>query len=396
MNEHMRLDGEWPALSWPLPLREALSSLNVEALQIIAGLHHISDWRRESSKEALVDGLAPILAEYAASSTELWDEERWGLLRKLVKNGGLLADPPQAGPVVYYFRERGMAFPGLVNGKRALVMPAELVEACARLEGLSGTPAHIKRNTENIRLTQGLLYYYGVLPEEELESRLLALMGEPAEDERDVFEVLVDARGFRGMYDVDSDGLYSNLDVEDPEAMLRMHEMRADLPYREFSKAELLKAGEFEFVDRTKALRELASYLSKAYGTDKREADVIAEICADCFKNGKSLSAAFEILQAEFSIDDARTVDAIGGMLARLNNTCRQWVLKGHTPEELSASVGGGAGGGIPSNVLAMPNRSQQADVISIRTGRKIGRNDPCPCGSGKKFKKCCGAVAGD
>jgi SEC-C motif domain protein len=24
----------------------------------------------------------------------------------------------------------------------------------------------------------------------------------------------------------------------------------------------------------------------------------------------------------------------------------------------------------------------------------KVGRNDPCPCGSGKKFKKCCGAAA--
>ena len=23
----------------------------------------------------------------------------------------------------------------------------------------------------------------------------------------------------------------------------------------------------------------------------------------------------------------------------------------------------------------------------------KVGRNDPCPCGSGKKYKKCCGAV---
>ncbi|MDD3234623.1 MAG: SEC-C metal-binding domain-containing protein [Candidatus Omnitrophica bacterium] len=22
----------------------------------------------------------------------------------------------------------------------------------------------------------------------------------------------------------------------------------------------------------------------------------------------------------------------------------------------------------------------------------KVGRNEPCPCGSGKKFKKCCGA----
>ena len=29
------------------------------------------------------------------------------------------------------------------------------------------------------------------------------------------------------------------------------------------------------------------------------------------------------------------------------------------------------------------------------RSSRKIGRNDPCPCGSGKKFKKCClGKVA--
>ncbi|PWV59528.1 UPF0149 family protein [Plasticicumulans acidivorans] len=26
----------------------------------------------------------------------------------------------------------------------------------------------------------------------------------------------------------------------------------------------------------------------------------------------------------------------------------------------------------------------------------KIGRNDPCPCGSGKKYKKCCGAAAND
>jgi SEC-C motif-containing protein len=26
-----------------------------------------------------------------------------------------------------------------------------------------------------------------------------------------------------------------------------------------------------------------------------------------------------------------------------------------------------------------------------IRTGPKTGRNDPCPCGSGKKFKHCCG-----
>jgi len=27
----------------------------------------------------------------------------------------------------------------------------------------------------------------------------------------------------------------------------------------------------------------------------------------------------------------------------------------------------------------------------TVRNETKVGRNDPCPCGSGKKFKKCCG-----
>ena len=38
-------------------------------------------------------------------------------------------------------------------------------------------------------------------------------------------------------------------------------------------------------------------------------------------------------------------------------------------------------------------NRDQQ--VVKKRgeyQGQKVGRNDPCPCGSGKKFKKCHGA----
>ena len=35
----------------------------------------------------------------------------------------------------------------------------------------------------------------------------------------------------------------------------------------------------------------------------------------------------------------------------------------------------------------------QQARTVT-REHPKVGRNDPCPCGSGKKFKKCCGAAA--
>jgi hypothetical protein len=33
----------------------------------------------------------------------------------------------------------------------------------------------------------------------------------------------------------------------------------------------------------------------------------------------------------------------------------------------------------------------QQKSSTTIVKGKKIGRNDPCPCGSGKKYKFCCG-----
>ena len=36
----------------------------------------------------------------------------------------------------------------------------------------------------------------------------------------------------------------------------------------------------------------------------------------------------------------------------------------------------------------------EQKKSKTIVKGEKIGRNDPCPCGSGKKYKKCCGANA--
>jgi preprotein translocase subunit SecA len=34
------------------------------------------------------------------------------------------------------------------------------------------------------------------------------------------------------------------------------------------------------------------------------------------------------------------------------------------------------------------------SQVKQVIKGDKVGRNDPCPCGSGKKYKKCCGADA--
>lgn len=40
--------------------------------------------------------------------------------------------------------------------------------------------------------------------------------------------------------------------------------------------------------------------------------------------------------------------------------------------------------------IFARALREGPAPVVAAP---KVGRNDPCPCGSGKKYKKCCGAA---
>jgi len=49
-----------------------------------------------------------------------------------------------------------------------------------------------------------------------------------------------------------------------------------------------------------------------------------------------------------------------------------------------------------PLPLISFKDRSKKnpANNTNSATSRKIGRNDPCPCGSGKKYKKCCGRQA--
>ena len=58
----------------------------------------------------------------------------------------------------------------------------------------------------------------------------------------------------------------------------------------------------------------------------------------------------------------------------------RKWSNRGFTDRELGKEKI------IPSEI-GLPEISNQV------TKKKIGRNDPCPCGSGKKYKHCCGKI---
>ncbi|HEY5041549.1 MAG TPA: preprotein translocase subunit SecA [Verrucomicrobiae bacterium] len=68
------------------------------------------------------------------------------------------------------------------------------------------------------------------------------------------------------------------------------------------------------------------------------------------------------------------------------------------TLHQNTSAFGGGAGAPAASGKKASDVVSEaaqaaeaQAKAKPVRTGPKVGRNDPCPCGSGKKYKQCCG-----
>jgi preprotein translocase subunit SecA len=56
---------------------------------------------------------------------------------------------------------------------------------------------------------------------------------------------------------------------------------------------------------------------------------------------------------------------------------------------------GGGEGSAGGQGGAAMEAAMRSVAIPVRRDTPKVGRNDPCPCGSGKKFKKCCGAGGG-
>jgi preprotein translocase subunit SecA len=60
--------------------------------------------------------------------------------------------------------------------------------------------------------------------------------------------------------------------------------------------------------------------------------------------------------------------------------------------EQASAvAAGGGGAGPLPPGQGAAQAEAERKPFV--RDGRKVGRNEPCPCGSGKKYKQCHGKV---
>jgi preprotein translocase subunit SecA len=118
----------------------------------------------------------------------------------------------------------------------------------------------------------------------------------------------------------------------------------------------------------------------RAYG----QRDPLIEYKAEAFKTFEELMVH---IKTEICHNIFRSASSLMAFEHFIRNLSRQQAVH-PSPGGLNASESAPAS--KASDVVSEATEAV-ARAKPVRTGPKVGRNDPCPCGSGKKFKQCCG-----
>jgi uncharacterized protein len=146
--------------------------------------------------------------------------------------------------------------------------------------------------------------------------------------------------------------------------------------------------------DVARTLMERPDRYSPLFAVDERNGDILWELWIEGFVKAVNLRPASwqKLLNT-----DVNTATAMRGMRTLIDIACGdpnmtrmdRDTLIATAPDDIACWV-------IALNDWRLANYRpmQGTDPIfrpSFTSANKVGRNDPCPCGSGKKYKKCCG-----
>ncbi|WP_084786771.1 YecA family protein [Bacillus tuaregi] len=367
----------WKPIESTLSLKEALNRLTKDDLDAIRKQLEIK--RASSLKKAeLILVLEEKIPALLIETIKMQDQERFRLLMKLVNQGGYCSDTFLEEHQLDYFARSGVVFSGRLEGKKVHVMPQEIMTALSAFHNDSELKAIIARNTEWIKLTQGMLYYYGVLTLGQMEEMIESYLRKPLRL-LDYLKVMYHAQSYYQEFRI-GDKHWSYYRVFDPNKVLLEVEQRKDLAYYPFSKEQLIKAGVPDFIERNAVFNHFVHFLLKNYQMTRKEAEEIAAECAMAAKMGERPQDILQYLTSRVEFSNLEAISAIMEVLIELINNTREWFLKGHSPAELFVEE--------KKLLRSIPSNG---NIIHFPSNQKIGRNDPCPCGSGKKYKKCCG-----
>lgn len=201
-------------------------------------------------------------------------------------------------------------------------------------------------------------------------------------------------------------------------------EIQRGKPYYIPPKKELLLYDDALYCEETPVVTALKQFLVTGLHPN---ADKAEEVFQGLLYNARCVGAGFQDLMRHLEklgigFRSARDVQKFAELYQEFHNDTRMQCNRGYTPNETAAmqpleqriprsmTFGPNLRGALASGamnaaelregMLAMnlPNEELRTSIlgeIAAAAGpekaKKVGRNDPCPCGSGKKFKKCCG-----
>ena len=143
------------------------------------------------------------------------------------------------------------------------------------------------------------------------------------------------------------------------------------------NKTEFLKYADDSYYEHTPQLRRLRLFILNQLCSDAEWVDgIIDEIHLLCVMEEPMQAIIDTLDERDIVFDNENQIKMFVDLVFEVMNHSRLWSNCGYTPAELSKLR-------IQSSNVV--EQGQSAKSI------KVGRNEPCPCGSGLKYKKCCG-----
>jgi len=314
-------------------------------------------------KEDLKNKILELYEEKVNLLIENMDAERFALFLQLAKEGKCAAYNDDISiDMINYFRNRALLFTGTIDDKAFIIMPEELQKIILYRYN-EELKKQLEKNEELIKLFWGMCRYYGVVDLDIFKDLVKKYVN------FDILTVnlkavLKDGADYYGEFDFN--GYVGNdIAVDDIAHILNEQYERSDLQFYPFKKEELLRAAQIDFQDETKAYKRLYDFFTENFDMDGDEAEDLIFSIEDDIKNDENFSEVVSSFLDNFEISNIQEANFIVNEVFKFANNTRQWIIKGYTPEELNKP--------------------------SVIKEEKISRNQLCPCGSGKKYKKCCG-----
>lgn len=199
-----------------------------------------------------------------------------------------------------------------------------------------------------------------------------------------------------------------DLKGDDPEALVKMLAGRIKEAYAVKESVEIpealgsleryvvINAIDHHWQEHLTEMEELRRSIGlRSYG----QKDPLVEYKGEAYKYFEELMNNVRLQICTGLFRSASNLESFENMLALLSRTARAV-----GPTDLPSSTSGGSQGAAPQvsttatssgqgGVATAQEEEIQLPKVTIRRDTpKVGRNDPCPCGSGKKFKNCHGA----